>query len=139
MEDPMPVHSLLVAVTAALCVPAPSDPVSIPNPTTELMVQVLPNAIEFRVEGPNEPFVGIVIGSLEGTLTHYLHTLPPLLTDFVVLDFGIGDVREGYRTVLAESLFPNGILVSVQGVTLAGGGIGASDVLEFVLDVTVPE
>ena len=130
----MPVHSLLVAAAAAVFVPSPADP--IPTPATELFVRVLPNAVEFRVEGPTGPFIGIVIGSLEGTLTHYLHTLPPLLTDFVVLDFGAGNAREGYTTVLPASLFPHKVVVSTQGVTIAGGEIGASAVLEFALDIT---
>ncbi|MBL8733224.1 MAG: hypothetical protein JNN13_12705 [Planctomycetes bacterium] len=104
----------------------------------ELTIEHLPFAMAFHVSGPEAPYVGAVIGSLAPDLAHYFQGLPPLLADFVLLDLGLGDAAAGYTAVLPQSVFPAGVTIYVQGVTLTGRGLEASAVHDFVLDVTVP-
>lgn len=130
----MPAHSLLLSALCAFS-PIPSTP--LPEPPT-LSVSLEPYVVRFHVEGPEAAFVGAVIGSFSPDLVHYLTGLPPLLADLVVLDIGFGDGPAGYTAILPESLFPPGVFIYVQGVTLADGVLESTQVGEFVLDVTVP-
>ena len=135
----MPAHSLLFAALCATS-PLPSEPpLPIGSNAPSLTISLEPFVVRFHVSGPESPFIGAVIGSLSGDLVHYFNGLPPLLADFVVLDIGFGDGPAGYTAILPESLFPPGVLIHAQGVTLADGELLSTEPGEFVLDVTVPE
>ena len=128
-----PAHSLrcLAFVLAApLCAQAPAA-----NPKIE--IGFAPYLVTFDVSGPEVPFLGIVIASFAPDLQHYFTGLPPLLGDAVVVDIGVGQ-RGTFRSEVSEFLFPPGVMIHVQGVTISDFGILSSDVASFVLDVTAP-
>lgn len=103
--------------------------------TTELVISFAPNVVQFDVYGPQPPFVGIVIGSLQPDLAHFLVGLPPLLGNSVVLDWGVSQELR-FHSVLPETMFAPGVMFFVQGVTISEAGILGSKVESFVLDAT---
>ncbi|HEX5052625.1 MAG TPA: hypothetical protein VFZ65_12690 [Planctomycetota bacterium] len=120
-------HSLLFCA-AVLAAPSP-----VSNGDPDLSIAILPAAVEFQVTGPEEAFVGVAIASLQPDLVHYLVGLPPLLADFVVLDFGLGDAEHGYTATVLRSLLPGGVTIYAQGVALDSTGLRSSRVGEFRL------
>ena len=126
-------HSLLAVL---LCAATINDGARVPGPT--LTISFAPYQVIFNVSGPEEPFLGAIIGSLEPEMMQFLEGIPPLLSNFVVLDVGFGDGAAGYTAVFPEQMLPPGIFIYVQGVTIDSAGIGATEVDEFVLDVTAP-
>ena len=126
-----PAHSLrcLAFVLAApLLARAPAvDP--------KLEIGFAPYLVTFDVSGPEAPFLGIVIASFSPDLQHYFTGLPPLLGDAAVVDVGVGQ-RGIFHSEVSESLFPPGVMIHVQGVTISDLGILSSDVASFVLDAT---
>lgn len=129
----MTAYSLLL-LAAILAAPAGNLPVAGPK----LDIAILPNNVQFTVAGPQEEFLGVVLGSLQPDLAYYFVGLPPLLADHVVLAFGLGTPDDGYVVKLQDTLFPAGISIYAQGVTLDGGGLQSTNIADFVLDVTVP-
>lgn len=129
--------ALSLCALAALPLLTLSSPAPAPG-ALELAIEYQPYSLAFHVVGPEQPFVGAVIGSLSPDQTHYFQGLPPLLTDFVLFDLGFGDAPAGYTAVLPQSLFPAGVAIYVQGVALTQRGLESTDVGEFVLDKTAP-
>ncbi len=71
-------------------------------------------------------------------MMQFFEGVPPILTNFVVLDAGFGDGAAGYTAVFPELLLPPGVFIHVQGLTIDSTGLGATGVEKFVLDVTAP-
>ncbi|MCB9879010.1 MAG: hypothetical protein H6835_15555 [Planctomycetes bacterium] len=100
----------------------------------KLEVAVRGERVLFDVSGPSQPFVGIVLGSLSYQTSHYLVGLPPLLTDGVVLGFGVGDATTPMHLELAAGALPAGVRLFAQGVTLDDGALASSEVMRFAID-----
>jgi hypothetical protein len=133
-KDPVtPAYSLLAVL---LCAATINDGARIPGPT--LTISYAPYQVIFNVSGPEEPFLGAILGSLEPEMTQFFEGVPPLLSNFVVLDVGFGDGIVGYTAVFPELMLPPGVLIYVQGITIDSAGLDATAVDTFVLDVTVP-
>jgi len=128
-----PAYSLLAVL---LCAATIHDGARVPGPT--LTISYAPYQVIFTVNGPREPFLGAILGSLEPEMTQFLEGLPPLLSNFVVLDIGFGDGVAGYTAVFPELMLPPGVFIYVQGITIDGAGLNATEVDKFVLDVTAP-
>lgn len=123
-------RSLAFVVAAPLLAQkAPADP------RPELVISYAPYVVQFDVFGPQPPFVGLVLVSLQPELAHYLVGLPPLLGESIVLDWGVAPSLR-FHSVLPETMFAPGVMFYVQGVTLGEAGIFGSDVHSFVLDAT---
>ncbi len=98
-----------------------------------LDLTVHPGYVQFDVLGPAEPFVGVVLVSLQPELVHFLVGLPPLLDQSLVLDYGISSAGT-FTSVFPEAVFPPGLMIYAQGVTISDAGIASSMVRDFVLD-----
>ena len=121
--DQLPLLIPLLSVS-----PPPADPT--------LSLEYRAGVLEFHVDGPDEGFLGAVILSLNPSVCHYLHGLPPLLCDHVVL--GVGAAEGTYVASMHESLLPAGMFIHAQGVIAAGGEIQSTKVIDFVLDGSLP-
>lgn len=128
----MPAHSLIVAALYAVSAGPLSMLPAEPDPPTLVISNVAGN-VEISVGGHDEIFLGAVIGSLAGDVSHYLTGLPPLLSNHVVIGVGIGYPDGGYMVSLPESALPAGVPIYAQGVTLTEPGLLASDVQSFEL------
>lgn len=128
----IPARSLLLvlALAAPLAAAQPAD-LQLPK----LHVALYPGLVGFHLEQTQTPFVGIVLGSLSSDLQHYLTGLPPLLDQAVVLAAGV-DTEGTYNVRFPDVVFPAGIMVYAQGVTLSDLGIQATGVESFVLDAS---
>jgi hypothetical protein len=128
-----PAHSLrsLAFVFVAPLLPQTTAP----DPKIEVGFE--PYKVTFDIAAPEADFLGIVIASLSPDLQHHLVGLPPLLGDAVIVDWGLGQNGQFHSSV-PESVFPTGVFIHVQGVTIGDLGILSSNVAEFVLDVTSP-
>lgn len=105
-------------------------------PEPSLAIGFAPGLVQFEISGPPAPFVGIVLVSLVPDLQHFLVGLPPLLDQAVVLDWGLATGRR-YGTAVSEFVFPPGVMIHVQGVTLSDVvGLQATETGSFVLDAT---
>jgi hypothetical protein len=106
-----------------------------PLPQPDLQVLFRADSVVFRVtQEVEQPFLGVVIAALDPQLTHYLTALPPLLTDFVVLGYGVGEGPSGYQLPIRAALFPSGVMLYAQGVVIDPAAVLASPVRDFVLD-----
>ena len=128
-----PAYSLLAVL---LCAATINDGARVPGPT--LSISFAPYQMVFHVDGPQEPFLGAILGSLEPEMTQFLQGVPPILSTFTVLNIGFGDGVAGYTAVFPELMLPPGVFIYVQGITIDSTGIDATEVGKFVLDVTVP-
>lgn len=127
-----PAHSLL-SLVLALAPLAAAQPTGLHLP--KLHVALFPGVVGFHLEQTQTPFLGVVLGSLTSDLQHYLTGLPPLLDQAVVLAAGV-DSEGVYSVRFPDVVFPAGIMIHVQGVTLSDLGIQATGVESFVLDPT---
>lgn len=98
----------------------------------DLRIDYGSDLLAFTVTGADAPFFGGVIASLNPQLHHYLHLLPPLLTDFVVL--GVGEAAREYVVTLDARVVPAGVTFYAQGLVFDGVGICGSPVRDFVVD-----
>jgi hypothetical protein len=104
----------------------------------ELFVAVEPGLVRFTVFSEHTPFVGIVLISASPNLANYGAGLPPLLDQSMILTFGYTD-QPRFSSAIEETVFPPGVMWNVQGVVWSDtGGILASGLESFVLDVTAP-
>jgi len=127
-----PANSLFSLLCAgALLAPSATAQSPIDGVQPMLSISAGPNVVSLGVSGPQSPFVGAVILSLSGNLTHYFQGLPPLLTDFAVL--GVGAAAETYKATIPVANVPPGLLIYAQGVVLQDVVL-ATDVGSFVLD-----
>jgi hypothetical protein len=107
-------------------------------PEPELTIRWESPVVEFDVvHAVPAPFVGVVLASLSPDLRHFVVDLPPLLDQSLVLAFGATSSQR-FHAAVSEFVFPAGLPVYVQGVTLTETGVFASEVGSFVLDVTAP-
>lgn len=104
----------------------------------ELFVAVEPGLVRFTVYSEYTPYVGIVLISALPNLANYGAGLPPLLDQSMILTFGYTD-QPRFSSAIEETVFPPGVMWHVQGVVWSEtGGILASGLESFVLDVTAP-
>lgn len=129
----MPAPSLIAAL---LLLPLAAQPVA--SDDLGFAVKLLPAAVQFAIDGPRQPFVGVVLVSTSPELAHYFTGLPPLLADAVVVAFGVGDAK-GYQVALPDSVFPAGVRWHAQGVAIGEGGIHSTPTASFVLDKTAEQ
>lgn len=120
--------ALLLAAPLAAAQPTEAQP-------PEFSVVVHSAAVSFHITQPQSPFLGVVLISALPDLRHFLVGLPPLLDQAVVLDWGLDD-QGTFRTRFSDSVFPPGMMIYAQGVTVSDAGILSSEVGSFVLDVT---
>ncbi|MGE0144134.1 MAG: hypothetical protein AB7I19_08570 [Planctomycetota bacterium] len=111
-------------------------PLAAQDAEPELSIRLRSTAVEFRIDSDKDPFVGVVIASLDARLAHYFTTLPPLLSDHVLLGYGAGSVARGFQLGVPDQALPAGILIHAQGVALDAIGIRATKVRSFLLGVT---
>ncbi|MFK7739058.1 MAG: hypothetical protein AB8H80_01950 [Planctomycetota bacterium] len=107
----------LVALAALSC------PIVGQDPRGETLVPTLELAqlgavLDVQLLHPTQAFVGVVVGSLSPTQTHFLTGLPPLLTDGVVLGLGVGNLGSGFELTLPLPAQTLGVDVYLQGVTI---------------------
>lgn len=116
-----------------------ASPLAAAQPTDRRMpdfaVVLQPAVVEFHIAQPASPFLGIVLLSLSPNLQHFLVDLPPLLDQAIVLDYGI-DSDGMFSTRFRDTVFPPGVMLYAQGVTIGDAGILSSEVRSFVLDAT---
>ncbi len=131
-----PAHSL-IPLAFAFAVPAlAAQPAAANDPRFAVVLQ--PAMVEFHVAQSGPAFFGVVLVSTSPNLQHFLVGLPPLLQDAVILDVGLSNANGEFATRFRDTVFPAGIAIYAQGVTLSEAGIRSSDVDEFTLDVTFP-
>lgn len=124
---------------AALCLSALLSgllPAQEGGAAAELHIDFSGQEVQFRVAGPENPFLGAVLLSLDGSLTHYFQGLPPILSTFVVL--GIGEAQDEYKVSVPQSALPPGVMLYAQGLAADGKNIWSTQVRDLVLDVTAP-
>lgn len=122
---------LALVLAAPLAAAQPTD-----TKPPEFSVVLYPAVVGFHVSQPQSPFLGIVLVSALPDLQHFLVGLPPLLDQAVVVDWGF-DYQGTYSTRFPDTVFPPGVMLYAQGVTISDAGILSSEVGSFVLDVTV--
>ncbi len=127
----------LFSFTFLLLAPVLAQSSAAPSPQPHVTISYAPYVVKFAVEGPQAPFLGVVIVSLSSDLQHFLVGLPPLLDQAVIVDWGLSN-NGIYSTAVSEFLFPAGVMIHVQGITIGDVGIEASAVGQFVLDLTAP-
>ena len=119
----------LIALSAALAAQ------SVPAP--KLQVEFAPHLMKFFVLSPKDPFIGAVILSLSPNLVPYSPALPPLLNEFALAGIGLSVPGGVFTCSVNEHLLPPGMFIYAQGVTFDGAVFRATNVHDFVLDVTV--
>ncbi|MFY9345371.1 MAG: hypothetical protein WAT39_22965 [Planctomycetota bacterium] len=131
------VHSLLSLGCLTVALAAQASPIPVKEPFgPELVVQLDPAIVRLTIVSEQRPFVGIFLISAEPTLAHYLTGLPPLLADATLFAWGYCEAAR-FQVSVPDMTFPAGMMIYAQGVTISDVGILATNIGEFVLDVTV--
>lgn len=130
MKPALSLIPLALSFAAPLAAAQPTD-----TRLPEFAVVLQPAVVEFHISQPATPFLGIVLVSVSSDLQHFLVGLPPLLDQAVVLDWGL-DHQGVYSTRYRDTVFPPGVMIYAQGVTISEAGILSSEVGSFVLDAT---
>lgn len=130
MKPALSLIPLALSLAAPLAAAQPTD-----SRLPEFAVVLQPAVVEFHIAQSATPFLGIVLVSVSSDLQHFLVGLPPLLDQAVVLDWGL-DYEGVYSTRYRDTVFPPGVMIYAQGVTISEAGILSSEVGSFVLDAT---
>jgi hypothetical protein len=126
---------MLPAKMLAIALPLLCAPIGTGSPPA-LDIHYTGGAIAAKVTGPSQDFLGAVILSDSGQLSHFVVGLPPLLTTYVIL--GIGQAHDGVLPFVVQhaTLPPVDLEIFAQGVTLDAGVVASSDVMKFVVPAT---
>ena len=100
-----------------------------------IAVVLRPAMVEFHITQEQPSFLGVVLVSVAPDLRHFLTGLPPMLDQSVVLDWGFATDGE-FSTRFRDTMFPAGIPIYAQGVTISEAGVLSSNVGAFGIDVT---